>query len=51
MTEGKYVYSGYGKTFDSADSWSFDNDFARNVTFLVLILVHHLILTIPRIIF
>ena len=27
----KYVYSGYGITFDSADSWSFDNDFARNV--------------------
>ena len=27
----KYVYSGYGITFDSAVSWSFDNDFARNV--------------------
>ena len=27
----KYVYSGYGKTFDSAGLWSFDNDFARNV--------------------
>ena len=27
----KYVYSGYRKTFDSAGSWSFDNDFARNV--------------------
>ena len=27
----KYVYSGYGITFDSAGSWSFDNDFARNV--------------------
>ena len=27
----KYVYSGYGITFDSASSWSFDNNFARNV--------------------
>ena len=27
----KYVYGGYGITFDSAGSWSFDNDFARNV--------------------
>ena len=26
----KYVYSGYGITFDSADSWSFHNHFARN---------------------
>ena len=27
----KYVYSGYGITFDSGGSWSFDNEFARNV--------------------
>ena len=27
----KYVYCGYGITFDSAGSWSFDNEFARNV--------------------
>ena len=27
----KYVHSGYGKTIDSAGSWSVDNDFARNV--------------------
>ena len=27
----KYVYSGCGITFDSAGSWSFGNDFARNV--------------------
>ena len=27
----KYVSSGYGKTFDSAGSWSYDNDFATNV--------------------
>ena len=27
--QAKYVYSGYGITFDSAGSWSFDNDFAR----------------------
>ena len=25
------VYSGYEITFDKAGSWSFDNDFARNV--------------------
>ena len=27
----KYVYSGYEISLDRADSWSFDNDFARNV--------------------
>ena len=27
----KYMYSGYGIAFDSSDSWSFDNDTARNV--------------------
>ena len=27
----KYVYRGYRIASDSADSWSFDNDFARNV--------------------
>ena len=27
----KYVYSGYGATFDNACSWSFGNDFARNI--------------------
>ena len=27
----RYVYSGYGITFDSGDSFSFGNDFARNV--------------------
>ena len=27
----KYVYSGYGTTFDSAGWWSFDNDTARKV--------------------
>ena len=26
-----YLYSGCRITFDSAGSWSFDNDFARNV--------------------
>ena len=28
----KYVYSRYGILFDSAGSWSFDNDSAGNVT-------------------
>ena len=27
----KYVYSAYGIKCDSASSWSFGNDFARNV--------------------
>ena len=27
----KYVYSGYGIAFDRKGSWSFGNDFARNV--------------------
>ena len=27
----KYMYSGYGITFDSTGSWSFSNDTARNV--------------------
>ena len=27
----KCVYSGYRITFDSAGSWGFSNDFARNV--------------------
>ena len=27
----KYIYSGYGITFDSEGSWSSDNDFRRNV--------------------
>ena len=26
----KWVYSGYGITFDSAGSWNFGNEFARN---------------------
>ena len=29
--KGKYVYCGYRIKFDSAGSWSFDNDVARNV--------------------
>ena len=27
----KHVYSGYGMTLDRAGSWSFDDDFARNI--------------------
>ena len=45
----KYVYSGYGITFDSGVSWSFDNDFARNV--IIFGVDNHLMLTIPRITF
>ena len=29
--EEKYVYSGYGIAFDGKGSWSFNDDFARNV--------------------
>ena len=29
----KHVYSRHGITFDSAGSWIFDNEFARNVIF------------------
>ena len=49
--KGKYVYTCYGATFDSAGLWSFDNDTAREVIILMLIIVHHLMLTIARIIF
>ena len=31
MIKKKYVYGGYGITFDSWGSWSFDNGAARNV--------------------
>ena len=27
----KYAYSGYGVKLDSASSWSFSNEFVRNV--------------------
>ena len=47
----KFVYSGYGIIFDNAGSWSFNNDTARSVIFLVLIIVLHLMLTRTRIIF
>ena len=38
----KYVFSGYGITFDSAVSWSFDNGTAKNLVIFVMIIVHHL---------
>ena len=47
----KYVYSGYEIAFDGKRKWRFGNDFARNVINLGLIIVHHLILTILKIIF
>ena len=34
--EEKYVSSGYGISFDSAGSWSFDNDSAGNVRIIVV---------------
>ena len=47
----KYVYTCYGATFDSAGLWGFDNDTAREVTIFDVEIVHHLMLTIARIIF
>ena len=47
----KYAYGGYEITFDSASSWSFDSSIAGNVAILVLIIVHHLIVTIIKITF
>ena len=32
----KYVYNGYRKAFDSAGSWSFDDDFGRNIIIFVV---------------
>ena len=32
----KYVCSGYGTTFDSAGSWRFHNDVAKNVRIFVV---------------
>lgn len=29
--KNKYVFSGYGTTFDALGSWKFGNDFTRNV--------------------
>ena len=46
-----YVYSGYGITFDSVGSWIFANDTARNVIIFGVIIVHHLMLTIAKLIF
>ena len=37
------MYSGYGVAFDGAGSWSFGDDCAKNGIVLVLIIVHHLI--------
>ena len=42
---------GYGITFDSASSWSFDNQIARNAMIFGADIVHHPISTITRIIF
>ena len=44
----KYVYSRYGIKLDSASSWSFSNDFARNVMIFGDDDIHHLALTIAR---
>ena len=33
MIKKEYVHSGYGLTFDSAGSWSFNNETVGNVMF------------------
>ena len=35
----KYVYSGYGITFDGKSEWNFCNDFARNFIIFDLLLI------------
>ena len=49
----KWIYSIYEKSSDSASSWNFANDFAKNVKILgvYLITIHCLILTIAEITF
>ena len=37
----KYVYRGYGITFNNAGSWDFDNTLLEMLQFLVLVIVHH----------
>ena len=37
----KYVYGAYGITFDSASSWSFDNDFFFYLHFLSQSFTNH----------
>ena len=46
-----YLFSGYGVTFDTEGSWSFDNDLLEMLQLLMLIIIHHLTLTIARKIF
>ena len=47
----KWVYSGYGITFDAAGSWHFGNYLFRNVVIFVVGNIHLLMLAIARIIF
>ena len=45
------MYSGYGVIFDSAFSWSIDNDTAGKVIIFGVDNIHHLMLTNTRIVF
>ena len=49
--KNKYVFSGYGTTFDALGSWKFGNDHTRNIIILMFIIVYHLILIITKITF
>ena len=44
----RWIYSAYGITFDREGWWSFGNGTARNVIILVLVVIHHHILTIAE---
>ena len=49
--KSKWVYSGYEIAFDRKGECNFGNASAKNAVVLVLIIVHHLILIITKIIF
>ena len=50
-SDKKYLYKGYGITFDGGGLCSLIMTLLEMLQFLVLIIVHHLILTIARITF
>ena len=46
-----YLHTDYGIVFDGKGSWSFNDDFARNVIIFGVHYINHLILTILKMIF
>ena len=47
----KFICSGFGITYDGANSWSFANEFARNIVILLLKITQQDILKIIKITF